>query len=87
MRATRRSRAAGRDRSTRSWGGVGAWPDDAGFGRSCASGRNDTVRYDPDMPAQHRVAALAYDGLAPFELGVAVEAFAVRRLELDVHMW
>ena len=38
------------------------------------------------MPA-HRVAALAYDGLAPFELGVAVEAFAVRRPELDVRWW
>ena len=35
---------------------------------------------------RHRVAALAYDGLAPFELGVAVEAFAVRRPELDVRL-
>ena len=52
-----------------------------------ATGRNDTLRYDPDMAPPHRVAALAYDGLAPFELGVAVEAFAVRRPELDVDWW
>ena len=52
-----------------------------------ATGRNDTLRYDPDMAPPHRVAALAYDGLAAFELGVAVEAFAVRRPELDVDWW
>lgn len=33
---------------------------------------------------QHRVCALAYDGLCTFEFGIAVEAFALKRPELDV---
>lgn len=32
----------------------------------------------------HRVAVLAYDGMAPFELGVVVEVFGLPRPELDV---
>jgi AraC family transcriptional activator FtrA len=35
----------------------------------------------------HRVAALVFDGLAPFELGVVVEVFGLRRPELDVEDW
>ena len=35
----------------------------------------------------HRVACLAFDGLAPFELGVAAEVFALARPELDVAWW
>jgi AraC family transcriptional activator FtrA len=35
----------------------------------------------------HRVAALAYPGMAPFELGVVVEVFALPRPELDVAWW
>jgi AraC family transcriptional regulator, transcriptional activator FtrA len=35
----------------------------------------------------HRVAALVFDGLAPFELGVVVEVFGLSRPELDVHDW
>lgn len=35
----------------------------------------------------HRVACFAYDGLAPFELGVATEVFALPRPELDVDSW
>jgi AraC family transcriptional activator FtrA len=50
-----------------------------------ASDRNDTSRYDPDMA--HRVTVLAYEGLAPFELGVATEVFALPRPELDVDWW
>ena len=38
------------------------------------------------MPA-HRVAVHAYDGLAPFELGVTAEVFALARPELDVEGW
>ena len=48
-----------------------------------ASDANDLHRYDRDMPA-HRVACLAFEGLAPFELGVAAEVFALPRPELDV---
>jgi AraC family transcriptional activator FtrA len=36
---------------------------------------------------QHRVAALVFDGLAPFELGAVVEIFALPRPELDVPWW
>jgi AraC family transcriptional activator FtrA len=50
-----------------------------------ASDRNVTYRYDPDMP--HRVTALVHDGLAPFELGVAAEVFALPRPELAVDWW
>jgi AraC family transcriptional activator FtrA len=35
----------------------------------------------------HRVACLAFDGLAPFELGVATEVFALPRPELAVDRW
>jgi AraC family transcriptional activator FtrA len=35
----------------------------------------------------HRVSVLAYEGLAPFELGVATEVFALPRPELDVDWW
>ena len=35
----------------------------------------------------HRVACLAFEGLAPFELGVAAEVFALARPELDVEAW
>ena len=38
-------------------------------------------------PRDHRVACLAFDGLAPFELGVAAEVFALARPELDVDHW
>jgi transcriptional regulator GlxA family with amidase domain len=50
-----------------------------------ASDRNDARRYDPDM--SHRVTVLAYEGLAPFELGVAAEVFALPRPELEVDWW
>ena len=35
----------------------------------------------------HRVSVVAHDGLAPFELGVAAEVFALPRPELEVDMW
>ena len=35
----------------------------------------------------HRVACLAFDGLAPFELGVAAEVFALARPELATESW
>ncbi|BEP14958.1 transcriptional regulator FtrA [Acidothermaceae bacterium B102] len=35
----------------------------------------------------HRVVALAYPGMAPFELGVVVEVFGLPRPELDVPWW
>jgi AraC family transcriptional activator FtrA len=35
----------------------------------------------------HRIAALVFDGLAPFELAVVVEVFGLRRPELDVDDW
>src|ERR687895_1492157 len=35
----------------------------------------------------HRVTALAHEGLAPFELGVAAEVFALRRPELGIDPW
>src|SRR5688500_11368887 len=38
------------------------------------------------MP-DHRVACLAFEGLAPFELGVAAEVFALARPELGVDRW
>src|SRR5687767_12673388 len=54
-------------------------------GARATSDRNDTYRYDPDMP--HRVTVVAYEGLAPFELGVAAEVFALPRPELEVDWW
>lgn len=35
----------------------------------------------------HRVAVYAFEGMAPFELGVATEVFALPRPELDVPWW
>ena len=35
----------------------------------------------------HRVVALAYPGMSPFELGVVVEVFGLPRPELDVPTW
>jgi AraC family transcriptional activator FtrA len=35
----------------------------------------------------HRVAALVFDGVAAFELGVVVEVFGLERPELDVPVW
>jgi AraC family transcriptional activator FtrA len=37
--------------------------------------------------AAHRVVVLGYDGMSPFELGVATEVFALARPELDVAWW
>lgn len=46
------------------------------------------VQVEPAPPAvdgrRHRVAVLAYAGMAPFELGVVVEVFGLPRPELDV---
>jgi AraC family transcriptional regulator, transcriptional activator FtrA len=53
--------------------------------RRSTSDRNDVYRYDPVM--RNRVTVLAYEGLAPFELGVAAEVFALPRPELDVDWW
>jgi AraC family transcriptional regulator, transcriptional activator FtrA len=64
-----------------------AWSPGAG---RRASDRNDTCRYDPvmsDRNRSHHVSVLAYEGLAPFELGVAAEVFALARPELDVDWW
>jgi AraC family transcriptional activator FtrA len=39
-------------------------------------------------PAQrHHMAALAYPGMAPFELAIAIEVFGLERPELDVVSW
>jgi putative intracellular protease/amidase len=54
--------------------------------RARTSDANDPYRYDPDT-RDHRVACLAFDGLAPFELGVAAEVFALARPELAVARW
>src|ERR687894_1070280 len=48
-----------------------------------ATDRNDTWRYDPDM----LVTVVAYEGIAPFEIGVAAEVFALPRPELEVDWW
>src|SRR3712207_208678 len=49
---------------------------------------NDHHRYDPVIERRdHRVAVLAFPGLAPFELGVVAEAFALARPELEVDRW
>jgi AraC family transcriptional activator FtrA len=68
-----------------------AWPVLA----ARASGPKDNARYDPDISRErrkvshrtHRVAVLAFEGLAPFDLGVAVEIFAPARPELEVPWW
>ncbi|WP_329493461.1 DJ-1/PfpI family protein [Kitasatospora herbaricolor] len=36
---------------------------------------------------RHRIACLAFDGMAPFELSTVAEVFAVPRPELDVDWW
>ncbi|MFC9325607.1 DJ-1/PfpI family protein [Kitasatospora sp. NPDC057015] len=36
---------------------------------------------------RHRIACLAFDGMAPFELATVAEVFAVARPELDVDWW
>jgi AraC family transcriptional activator FtrA len=45
-----------------------------------------TVARDAPL-VTHRVVALACDGMAPFELGIAVEVFGLARPELDVPWW
>jgi AraC family transcriptional regulator, transcriptional activator FtrA len=40
-----------------------------------------------DASAAHRVVALGYAGMSPFELGVATEVFALARPELEVDWW
>jgi AraC family transcriptional activator FtrA len=45
-----------------------------------------TVAHDAP-PLTHRVVALAHDGMAPFELGIAAEVFGLARPELDVPWW
>ena len=43
---------------------------------------------EPSASARpHRVTVVAYEGLSPFELGVAAEVFALPRPELDVDWW
>jgi AraC family transcriptional activator FtrA len=44
------------------------------------------LRYDSAM-RPHRVAVIGFDGMAPFELGVVAEVFALRRPELAVDWW
>ena len=49
---------------------------------------NDPWRYDPDMDSgHHRVTVVTHEGIAPFELGVAAEVFALPRPELEVDPW
>src|SRR3712207_876624 len=57
----------------------------SGAGPRCTSDFNDTVRYVPAMT--HRVAVYAFDRLPAFEVGVAVEVFALERPELDTQWW
>ena len=49
--------------------------------------RKDQCRYDRDIEPGHHVTLLAHEGVAPFELGVAAEVFALPRPELDVESW
>src|SRR5947209_19619909 len=37
--------------------------------------------------ARHHIAALAYPGMAPFELAIVIEVFGLERPELDVASW
>jgi AraC family transcriptional activator FtrA len=41
----------------------------------------------PSPEGTHRVVALAYDGLSPFELSIAVETFGLQRPELGAAWW
>ena len=36
---------------------------------------------------RHHIAALAYPGMAPFELAIVIEVFGLERPELDVPSW
>lgn len=50
----------------------------------------DRVGAEPNVasrPESHRVAVLVFDDLAPFELGVVSEVFALPRPELEVPWW
>jgi AraC family transcriptional activator FtrA len=40
-----------------------------------------------DLAIMHRVVALVPEGIAPFELGIVVEVFGLKRPELDVPWW
>jgi AraC family transcriptional activator FtrA len=40
-----------------------------------------------DRLAPHRVVALAYPGMAPFELSIVIEVFGLDRSELEVERW
>jgi AraC family transcriptional regulator, transcriptional activator FtrA len=53
------------------------------------SGASDDIRYVCAMsaPRTHRIAIYAFDPLPVFEVGVAVEIFALDRPELDVDWW
>jgi AraC family transcriptional regulator, transcriptional activator FtrA len=60
--------------------------------RRRASGRNANVRADLAIrgilgPVPHKVAALVFDGVAPFELGIVVEVFGLARPELEIESW
>lgn len=39
------------------------------------------------MRARHRIAALAYPGMAPFELAIVIEVFGLDRPELELPAW
>lgn len=41
----------------------------------------------PSTGRPHRIAALAYPGMAPFELSIVIEVFGLPRPELDVAAW
>ncbi len=45
-----------------------------------------TAAMTPVRP-RHRIAALAYPGMAPFELAIVIEVFGLERPELDVTSW
>jgi AraC family transcriptional activator FtrA len=45
------------------------------------------VRPAAEISATHHVAVLGYEGMSPFELGVATEVFALPRPELEVESW
>ena len=42
---------------------------------------------EPTGTAHHRVVALVFDGLAPFELGSVIETFGLARPELKTNQW
>src|SRR5437588_11246740 len=68
--------------------GISLWPQS---GVECFSAMpyaplRLTVAHDAPSVA-HRVVALAHDGMAPFEVGIAAEVFGLSRPELDVPWW